>query len=94
MWGHLLSSESGVALLSSYLKKHGHPFPIRPLSTVTRLGSTAMRESNQAPTCSIFIGGGTASVVPWQMGVSCCGGRCPVTVLRIFLQEPYLGHPD
>jgi hypothetical protein len=61
MWGPLLSSESGVALLSSCLKKNGHPLHIRPLSTATR-------EYNQAPTCCIFIGGGTAAVVPWQMG--------------------------
>jgi len=74
---------SAVALLSSCLKKHGHPLPIRPLSTVTRLGSTATREYNQAPTCAIFIGGGTAAVVPWQMGVYCRGVECPVTVLRI-----------
>lgn len=39
MWEHLLSSESGVALLSSCLKKNGHPLPIRPLST-TLLVST------------------------------------------------------
>ncbi len=37
MWGHLLSSESGVALLSSCLKKNGHPLHIRLLSTVTAL---------------------------------------------------------
>jgi hypothetical protein len=61
MWGYLLSSESGVALLSSCLKKNGHPLHIRPHSTVTR-------EYNQAPTFSIFIGGGTAAGVPWQMG--------------------------
>ena len=61
---------------------------MRPLRTVTRLGSTARRETNQAPTCAIFSGGGTAAVVPWQMRVSCRGGRCPVTVLRIFLQSP------
>jgi hypothetical protein len=61
MWGYLLSSESGVALLSSCLKKNGHPLHIRPHSTATR-------EYNQAPTFSIFIGSGMAAGVPWQMG--------------------------
>ena len=88
MWGYLLSSEAGVALLSSYLKKNGHPLPIRPHSTVTRLGSTATREYNQAPTFSMFIGGGTAAGMPWQMGVDCRGVGWTVTVLRIFLQSP------
>jgi len=88
MWGYLLSSEAGVALLSSCLKKNGHPLRIRPHSTVTRLGSTATREYHQAPTFSIFIGGGTAAVVPWQMEVDCRGVGCTVTVLRIFLQSP------
>jgi hypothetical protein len=54
----------------------------------SRLGSTATREYNQAPTYSIFIGGSTAAVVPWQMGVYCRGLRWTVTVLRIFLQSP------
>ena len=84
--GYLLSSEAGVALLASCLKKNGHPLLIRPLSTVTQLGSTATREENHAPTCAMFIGG-TAAVVPWQMGESCRGVRWTVTVLRIFLQS-------
>lgn len=46
MYGYLLSSESGVAVLSSCLKKNGPPLPIRQLSTVTRLGSTATKEYN------------------------------------------------